>query len=126
MLLMFIVLQWASLNNSTGFADLNLVLHPNYKLDYFWARKQEKEWIETAQTLVDDEFEANYAGINSKNDTTAIVISVPTRPPTTLSGTSFPFPNSALRYYSSEAALHFCLRSTQSSIWVPSGFGLQV
>jgi hypothetical protein len=35
MLLMFIVLQWASLNNSTGFADLNLVLHPNYKLDYF-------------------------------------------------------------------------------------------
>lgn len=49
-------------------ADLNLVLHPNYKLDYFRARKWEKEWIETAQTLVRDEFEANYVGINGKND----------------------------------------------------------
>ncbi|KAJ6542279.1 hypothetical protein B0H10DRAFT_1854735 [Mycena sp. CBHHK59/15] len=47
-----------------------LVLHPNYKLDYFRACKWEKAWIETAQTLVCDKFKTTYAGINSKNDDT--------------------------------------------------------
>jgi hypothetical protein len=37
------------------------VLHPNYKLEYFRARKWEKGWIETAQGLVRDEFDLNYA-----------------------------------------------------------------
>lgn len=44
------------------------MLHPNYKLDYFRARKWEKAWIETAESLVREEFESNYANINSKND----------------------------------------------------------
>jgi hypothetical protein len=57
-------------------ADLNLVLHPNYKLDYFRARKWEKAWIETAESLVREEFESNYTNINSKNDDAATDVEI--------------------------------------------------
>ncbi|KAJ7651910.1 hypothetical protein B0H17DRAFT_958119, partial [Mycena rosella] len=52
------------------------VLHPNYKLDYFRARKWEKAWIETAESLVREEFESNYANINSKNDDAATDVEI--------------------------------------------------
>jgi hypothetical protein len=46
----------------------NSVLHPNYKLEYFRARKWEKAWIETAESLIREEFQANYASTANGDD----------------------------------------------------------
>lgn len=37
------------------------VLHPRHKLQYFETAGWEREWIETAQALVRDEFDRTYA-----------------------------------------------------------------
>jgi hypothetical protein len=47
------------------------VLHPRHKLSYFKSAGWDHEWIETAQQLVRDEFDLNYAGmdeVDSGND----------------------------------------------------------
>jgi hypothetical protein len=44
------------------------VLHPNYKLDYFHARKWERAWIDTATDLVREEFNAHYKSTADKDD----------------------------------------------------------
>jgi hypothetical protein len=44
------------------------VLHPRHKLSYFKSAGWDHEWIETAQQLVRDEFDLNYAGMDSGND----------------------------------------------------------
>ncbi|KAJ6617747.1 hypothetical protein B0H10DRAFT_1796816, partial [Mycena sp. CBHHK59/15] len=49
---------------------------PPQLLDYFRARKWEKAWIETAESLVREEFESNYANINSKNDDAATDVEI--------------------------------------------------
>ena len=33
-------------------ADVVLVLHPGLKLEYFWQREWEEEWIDNAEDLV--------------------------------------------------------------------------
>ena len=38
-----------------------LVLHPRYKLKYFERQGWNQEWIETAETIVREEFKASYA-----------------------------------------------------------------
>ncbi|KAF8171027.1 hypothetical protein K438DRAFT_2059511 [Mycena galopus ATCC 62051] len=37
------------------------VLHPNIKLEYFRSRRWEREWIDTAKSLVRVEYDSNYA-----------------------------------------------------------------
>ncbi|KAF7348841.1 Dimer-Tnp-hAT domain-containing protein [Mycena venus] len=44
------------------------LLHPNYKLNYFRARKWEKAWIDTATDLVCEEFDAHYASAADNDD----------------------------------------------------------
>ena len=39
----------------------NLVLHPKYKLKYFNKQGWDKEWIDTAEEIVREEFRKNYA-----------------------------------------------------------------
>ncbi|KDQ64036.1 hypothetical protein JAAARDRAFT_118748, partial [Jaapia argillacea MUCL 33604] len=36
------------------------VLHPTYKLSYFWKRKWPDDWIETTVELVHDKWTAHY------------------------------------------------------------------
>ena len=45
-----------------------LVLDPRCKLDYFRTAGWEEEWIETAQEIVREEFDRNYAGLYLKTD----------------------------------------------------------
>lgn len=39
------------------------MLHPSFKLDYFWNRGWEPAWISTAEEMVRDEFEHSYADL---------------------------------------------------------------
>jgi hypothetical protein len=41
--------------------SVHIVLHPRHKLQYFKATGWEQEWIDTAEEIVRDEFEKNYA-----------------------------------------------------------------
>ena len=55
------------------FTDVPLyltVLHPRHKLTYFLKAKWELEWINTAQELVEDEFQRNYASIDVVEEVT--------------------------------------------------------
>ncbi|KAJ6624474.1 hypothetical protein B0H10DRAFT_1671510, partial [Mycena sp. CBHHK59/15] len=38
-----------------------MILHPNIKLEYFSSRRWEREWIDTAKSLVRAEYDSNYA-----------------------------------------------------------------
>src|SRR5216683_2083332 len=44
------------------------VLHPHHKLQYFKTTGWQNDWIQTAKTLVYDEFECSYASTNDNND----------------------------------------------------------
>ena len=60
-------------------ADVGLVLHPGLKLEYFWQREWEEEWIDNAEELVYKEYVAQYEGkedvIRANPDTPAEVVS---------------------------------------------------
>ena len=45
-----------------------LVLHPAYKLEYFRARDWEPEWIETAESMVREEFARSYKDMDVGDD----------------------------------------------------------
>ncbi|KAF7372915.1 Dimer-Tnp-hAT domain-containing protein [Mycena sanguinolenta] len=53
--------KYYSHTDSSNVYRIAMILHPNYKLDYFRSRKWESEWISTAEELVRDEFKTNYA-----------------------------------------------------------------
>ena len=55
-------LPWVShFPNSYAGADVTpKVLHPGLKLEYFRQHDWEKEWIEQAETMVREEYAANY------------------------------------------------------------------
>jgi len=44
-----------------NFIDKLLVLHPRHKLHYFKSAGWQPEWIETARSIVRDEFDRTYA-----------------------------------------------------------------
>ncbi|KAG2120773.1 uncharacterized protein F5147DRAFT_647200 [Suillus discolor] len=46
-----------------------IVLHPQHKLSYFKNAGWTEEWINTAETLVHEEFECSYSILDIKNDT---------------------------------------------------------
>ena len=49
-------------------SDAVSVLHPSHKLNYFKLAGWEEEWIETAETIVQTEFEQAYAAVVDEND----------------------------------------------------------
>lgn len=48
--------------------DTILVLHPQYKLEYFRHMKWEESWIKTAEGIVRDEYERSYASRETSAD----------------------------------------------------------
>ena len=40
-----------------------VVLHPRFKLDYFKGHGWEDEWVDTARTIVEDQFKRSYASL---------------------------------------------------------------
>jgi hypothetical protein len=55
------------------------VLHPRHKLSYFKSAGWDHNWIETAEQLVRDEFDLNYAGmeVSSGNDSEIDAVETP-------------------------------------------------
>jgi hypothetical protein len=47
---------------------LYLVLHPRHKLSYFKAARWEDDWIQTAESLIHDEFERSYLSVDTNSD----------------------------------------------------------
>jgi hypothetical protein len=47
---------------------LFLVLHPRHKLSYFKTARWEADWIETAESLVCDEFNRSYLSVDNGLD----------------------------------------------------------
>ena len=45
------------------------VLHPGVKLEYFRQHQWEKEWIEQAETMVREEYSANYEKAAASEET---------------------------------------------------------
>ena len=52
--------HYYSLTNSSNVYRIAMVLHPGMKLEYFHNKKWEVEWIEQAETLVQEEYAAKY------------------------------------------------------------------
>ncbi|KAF7336216.1 Dimer-Tnp-hAT domain-containing protein [Mycena venus] len=52
--------KYYSRTDDSNIYRIAMILHPNYKLEYFLAWKWEKAWIKTAESLIREEFEANY------------------------------------------------------------------
>ena len=50
---------------STRYCITYLVLHPQHKLEYFRQAGWEDEWIDTAETIVRDEFAKSYSSFNT-------------------------------------------------------------
>ena len=52
------------------FSNYNLiaVLHPQHKLEYFHEAGWESDWVDTAESLVRDEFELSYTATNSDSE----------------------------------------------------------
>lgn len=60
--------------------DYFLVLHPRHKLTYFKSAGWEEDWINTAETLVCDEFERSYQDMEIEDDDALeMAIDVPAR-----------------------------------------------
>lgn len=53
--------QYYSLMNSSNVYRIAMVLHPRHKLAYFKKAHWEPQWIQTAESLVRNEFERSYA-----------------------------------------------------------------
>ena len=49
-------------------SDAVSVLHPSHKLNYFKTARWEDEWVETAETIVQTEFEKAYAAVADEDD----------------------------------------------------------
>lgn len=47
---------------------LYTVLHPRHKLSYFKAARWEDDWIQTAESLVRNEFERSYLSVDTNSD----------------------------------------------------------
>jgi hypothetical protein len=48
------------------------VLHPWHKLSYFKAARWEDDWIQTAESLVRDEFERSYLSVDTNSDSGSV------------------------------------------------------
>jgi len=53
---------------------LYTVLHPRHKLSYFKAAHWEDNWIQTAESLVRDEFERSYLTVDTSNSDVGSVV----------------------------------------------------
>lgn len=53
---------------------LYTVLHPRHKLSYFKAARWEDDWIQTAESLVRDEFERSYLSVDTSNSDVGSVV----------------------------------------------------
>ncbi|KAH9960262.1 hypothetical protein BC827DRAFT_1103688, partial [Russula dissimulans] len=53
--------KYYSLTDDSEVYRIAMVLHPRYKLKYFERQGWDREWIETAETIVREEFKACYA-----------------------------------------------------------------
>ncbi|KAH9918529.1 uncharacterized protein BXZ73DRAFT_52881, partial [Epithele typhae] len=54
------VLKYYELTDSSECYRIAMVLHPGFKLEYFKTHHWQDEWIETAKTLVRNEYDLNY------------------------------------------------------------------
>ena len=64
--------RYYSLTDSSHIYHIAMVLHPGMKLEYFHNQKWEEEWVEQAETLVREEYVANYEKIDQSNNTQKI------------------------------------------------------
>jgi hypothetical protein len=55
--------KYSTVSNTT-----HTVLHPDIKLEYFRSRRWEREWVDTAKSLVRAEYDSNYAHLPAAAD----------------------------------------------------------